>query len=92
MKIDGTLPQVRGCSEEGLRHSGVKSTETGRIDGGFPHHAGKSSFFNTLKQGPAEPLRRALFFCVCMLEGGNQAQWAVRAMMMSCTPLSSSVK
>ncbi|WP_418736821.1 hypothetical protein [Dysosmobacter sp.] len=50
MKIDGTLPRVRGCSEEGLRHSGVKSAEAGRIGGGFPHHAGSTSVVSERKR------------------------------------------
>ena len=61
MKIDGTLPRVRCCSEEGLRHLGVKSTEAGRIDGGFPHHAGSASVVSERKKARKTQRKRLNF-------------------------------
>ena len=61
MKIDGTLPRVRGCSKEGLRHLGVKSTEAGRIDGGFPHHAGSASVISERKKARKTQRKRLNF-------------------------------
>ena len=61
MKIDGTLPRVHCCSEEGLRHLGVKSTEAGRIDGGFPHHAGSTSVISERKKARKTQRKRLNF-------------------------------